>query len=298
MKKFKYIKIMFDTLEVAIEKKKTSYIQNLTTLRKFEESIENRDPEVNGIDLVSRLGFINTKPIIERKELIKRNADFNQAVQSSIKALQLIKEVQEYFGPNTIVVKRSDFVEILKKYNLVCGMFENYTGVVPDKNAREIEDALNKIQLLGDSTNKKLLYEAYHKYRTYYIKEIVVFRHDYEVPKNEKRLLDLFPFALCNRDAYSYDSEIIFYLANNGIKLENVNNINKERVNMFICAPANEMNNSKNKVKFSVFTPRTDDPFICSLTPYGVVIHSMWGREAEDEAIRKYKALFDRLRVG
>lgn len=290
---------MFDTLEVAIEKKKNSYIQSLTTLRKFEESIENRDPEVNSIDLVSRLGFINTKPIVEKNELIRRNADFNQAVRSSIKALQLIKEIQEYFGPNTIVVKRSDFVEILKKYNLVCGMFENYTGVVPDKNAGEIEDALNKIQVLREDTNyhKKLLYEAYHKYETYCIKEVTFYR-GYELPKDRKKLLNLFPFALCDRKAYSYNNEIIYDLANNGVKLENVNNLGMERVGLFICAPANEMNNSKNRVKFSVFTPRTDDPFICSLTPYGVVIHSMWGREAEDETIKKYKALFDRFRVG
>lgn len=290
---------MFDTLEVAIEKKKNSYIQSLTTLSKFEEGRKSGDPEVSSFDLVSRLGFTNTKPIVERRELIKRNADFNQAVQASIKALQLIKEVQEYFGPNTIVVKRSDFVEILKKYNLVCGRFENYTGVVPDKNAREIDDALNKILVLRNNTDyhKKLLYEAYHEYITYYIKEVTFYR-SYELPKDRKRLLNLFPLALCNREAYSYNNEIIHDLANNGVKLESVNDLGAERVNMFICAPANEMNNSKNRVKFSVFTPRTDDPFICSLTPYGVVIHSMWGREAEDEAIRKYKALFDRLRVG
>lgn len=292
---------MFDTLEVAIEKKKTSYIQSLTTLSKFEEGRKNGDPEVSSFDLVSRLGFTNTKPIVERRELIKRNADFNQAVQASIKALQLIKEVQAYFGPNTIVVKRSDFVEILKKYNLVCGRFENYTGVVPDKNAREIDDALNKIQALVEKrmtpNNQELLYEAYHKYGTFYIKEVTFYR-SYELPKDGKRLLNLFPLALCNEEAYSYNNEIICDLANNGVKLEYVDNLNKERVGMFICAPANEMNNSKNKVKFSVFTPRTDDPFICSLTPYGVVIHSMWGREAEDEAIKKYKALFDRLRVG
>jgi hypothetical protein len=288
---------MFDTLEVAIEKKKTSYIQSITTLSKFEEGRKNGDPEVSSFDLVSRLGFINTKPIVEREELIKRNADFNQAVQFSIKALQLIKEVQEYFGSNTIVVKRSDFVEILKKYNLVCGRFENYTGVVPDKNAREIDDALNKIQTLVEKKMTPILYEVYHKYITFYIKKVTFYRN-YELPKDRKRLLNLFPLALCNREVYSYNNEIIRDLANNGVRLENVNDLDVERINMFICAPANEMNNSKNRVKFSVFTPRTDDPFICSLTPYGVVIHSMWGREAEDDAIRKYKALFDRLRVG
>lgn len=292
---------MFDTLEVAIEKKKTSYIQNLTALSKFEEGRKNEDLEVSSFDLVSRLGFTNTKLIVERREIINRNTDFNQAVRASIRALQLIKEVQEYFGPNTVVVKRSDFVEILKKYNLVCGRFENYTGIVPDKNAREIDDALNKIQALVEKqitpNNQELLYEAYHRYMTYYIKEVTFYR-SYELPKDRKRLLNLFPLALCRRESYSYNNEIIYDLANNGVKLESVNNLGVERVGMFICAPANEMNNSKNRVKFSVFTPRTDDPFICSLTPYGVVIHSMWGREAEDEAIKKYKALFDRLRVG
>lgn len=291
---------MFDILEVAIEKKKISYIQSLTTLSKFEEGRKNGDPEISSLDLVSRLGFTNAKPIVERRELIKRNADFNQAVQASIKALQLIKEVQEYFGPNTIVVKRSDFVEILKKYNLVCGRFENYTGVVPDKNAREIDDALNKIQKLSDyeaKMSREILHDSYYKHLTYNIKEIRLYRNS-NLPESKEKLLNLFPFSSVDRDCYSLAGAIAQDLESNGIRLENVDTIHSERVTMFICAPANEMNNSKNRVKFSVFTPRTDDPFICSLTPYGVVIHSMWGREAEDEAIKKYKALFDRLRVG
>jgi hypothetical protein len=292
---------MFDTLEVAIEKKKTSYIQSLTTLSKFEEGRKNGDPEVSSLDLVSRLGFINAKPIVERRELIKRNADFDQTVQASIKALQLIKEIQEYFGPNTIVVKRSDFIEILRKYNLVCGKFENYTGIVPDKNAREIDDALNKIQKLSDYESEKMsreLYDSYYKHLTYNIREIRFYRNSNLPKSKEKLLINLFPFSSVDRNCYSLASAIAQDLASNGIRLENVDTIHSERVNMFICAPANEMNNSKNRVKFSVFTPRTDDPFICSLTPYGVVIHSMWGREAEDETIKKYKALFDRLRVG
>lgn len=292
---------MFDTLEVAIEKKKTSYIQSLTTLSKFEEGRKNGDPEVSSLDLVSRLGFINAKPIVERRELIKRNADFDQTVQASIKALQLIKEIQEYFGPNTIVVKRSDFIEILRKYNLVCGKFENYTGIVPDKNAREIDDALNKIQKLSDYESEKMsreLYDSYYKHLTYNIREIRFYRNSNLPKSKEKLLINLFPFSSVDRNCYSLAGAIAQDLASNGIRLENVDTINSERVNMFICAPANEMNNSKNRVKFSVFTPRTDDPFICSLTPYGVVIHSMWGREAEDETIKKYKALFDRLRVG
>lgn len=35
------------------------------------------------------------------------------------------------------------------------------------------------------------------------------------------------------------------------------------------------------------------DPFICSLTPYGVLIHAKWGPEAEDATIRRYEQLRD-----
>lgn len=33
------------------------------------------------------------------------------------------------------------------------------------------------------------------------------------------------------------------------------------------------------------------DPFICSLTPYGVLIHAKWGAEAEDATIKRYEQL-------
>lgn len=37
------------------------------------------------------------------------------------------------------------------------------------------------------------------------------------------------------------------------------------------------------------------DPFICSLTPYGVLIHAKWGAEAEDETIKRYEQLRDAI---
>lgn len=37
------------------------------------------------------------------------------------------------------------------------------------------------------------------------------------------------------------------------------------------------------------------DPFICSLTPYGVLIHAKWSPEAEDATIRRYEQLRDAI---
>ena len=36
---------------------------------------------------------------------------------------------------------------------------------------------------------------------------------------------------------------------------------------------------------------RTYDPFICSLTKYGVMIFTKWGDEAQDDIIKQYEAL-------
>lgn len=293
---------MFDTLEVAVQKKRTNYLESLTILSKLN-SVEDQD--VNSLKTVEKLGFINTQPVREKIEVIKQRANFNKAIRNACEALMFINEIRDYFGPNALVVKRSDFIELIKKYDLVCGMFGNYTGIVPDKNLTEIKETIEKLHNIESSLDSKSLIRAsYCKTYTYYVREVLFERSSYSLSKEETKLINLFPLVLSERMMWSRDEDysICKYLKNNGFTLKEdfINGFRKVLVpdQLFICAPSREMNNRESRVKFSVFTPRTDDPFICSLTPYGVVIHSMWGREAEDEAIRKYKALFDRLRVG
>ena len=62
---------------------------------------------------------------------------------------------------------------------------------------------------------------------------------------------------------------------------------------MFIVAPRNEMMNAKKGINFS---RQPDDPFICSLSKYGPIIYSRWGKEAADETFKKYEDLFARLK--
>ena len=41
--------------------------------------------------------------------------------------------------------------------------------------------------------------------------------------------------------------------------------------------------------------PRNYDPFVCSICDHGVIIHSMWGTEAEDATIKRYEQLRDAI---
>lgn len=34
--------------------------------------------------------------------------------------------------------------------------------------------------------------------------------------------------------------------------------------------------------------PKPKDPFICSYTKYGIIVHTKWGEEADDEVLKKY----------
>jgi hypothetical protein len=62
---------------------------------------------------------------------------------------------------------------------------------------------------------------------------------------------------------------------------------------MFIAAPRKEMKNAKKGISFRI---QPDDPFICSLSKYGIVIYSRWGKEASDKTFKKYEDLFARLK--
>ena len=292
---------MFETLEVAVQKKRISYINNVTEISKLR-SAEN-SPEVDSINSLENLGFTNTIPVSQRKAVMKDRELFNDAIKKACESLLFINEAINYFGPNTIVVRRSDFVELIKKYNLVCGIFRNYTGIVPEKNILEIKDTIKKFEGLNSGLNSAPLpiYQAYNKYYTYRITAVVFSRRSGKLCKQDKELLNLFPIVLCEKQDYAYreESEIYRYLTQNGLTLgDPIDTFRRESLShkfMFICAPAKYMNNREDKVRFSI-RPRTEDPFICSLTPFGVVIHSMWGKEAEDESLRKYKELFSKLR--
>ena len=61
---------------------------------------------------------------------------------------------------------------------------------------------------------------------------------------------------------------------------------------LFIAAPIEEMNET---IQFTVserkIIPINNDPFVFQVTPIGVMIHSKWGVEAEDNIFNNIKPL-------
>lgn len=299
---------MNKALDVVLEEKRTEYYDNLTVLSKFSETEKKEDSkDENGLDtfkLITNLGFVNSSVVKKRNEIISRNKNFNQSVQQACKSLEFIKAISEYFGEGTILVKRDDFVHIIRKYGLAVGNFEDYTGIVPAKNLLEIdEEAMKKVQNLMDGNNSKfaILKDAY-KYMTVRINDIMYDSDDNKISRPVRRYLNSFPLVLYTSSSYYSDSSEVIaineYLSDYipERELKKVHRYRRNRLDhfgMFITAPREEMMNASRGIRF---IQKPKDPFICSLVPYGVVIYSRWGKEAEDESLARYDQLFARMR--
>ena len=292
---------MYNTLEVTLEQKKTEFYKDLTALSKFNEKTVNSKDQ-NNIDsfkLANDLGFVNSSVITKRNEIISRNQNFNDAIRQAALSLAFIKEMANYFGEGTILIKRDDFVYLIQKYGLVCGTFSDYLGIVPDKNLLEISEAKRKIDSM--SSSRKVLYEAYKCGGTPgIITQVTKWSSSKNLKKETYKYLNDFPIILAREtyNDYSISRTAINYLSSY-IPKDEIEKINELKIHiignsgMFICAPRKDMKNARRKITFRA-APK--DPFICSLVPYGVVIYSRWGKEAQDATLTKYDELFARMK--
>ena len=292
---------MFDTIEVELEKKREDYIKSITELCKLKDDKNSQD--VSNIDLVGSLGFVNSRVVVEREKFLENRKNLNESIRGAFETVEIIKEINALFGPDTILIRRSDFESIIKKYDLVCGNFSEYTGVVPEKNIVEIRDTFVKINDLinryPEQTEYPHLRRVYWENNTVIIKEIEFGNEDL-ISRHDRKLLNRFPIAIIPTHKSYYDSRVYLraYLRNTipGLNNTEIYDVDYKEISghLFICAPKKHMKSDR-KVKLSLAPRKTDDPFICSLTKYGVIIHSMWGKEAEDTTLSKYKELFSSL---
>ena len=224
------------------------------------EVFRNRDAKQEKADMLRKTGFTSTK------EYRLLTGDFYECL--SKKEIIIAKQV----FPKALFIKKTDFMELLLKYKLVCGIAEDYIGDIPDKNLREVQEALTIINSRDDINwriNQNMLY----------VDEVII--ADGIVKKNRWSKDDAlktsaFPFA------YNFGNVIpttlIPYTIENGRALK--------PTDFLIAASAKYINH---KVEFSRHKPtfksksRIDDPIVFQILPQNIImIHTMWGDEAGD----------------
>lgn len=240
------------------------------------EDVDEKELERNR--MLKELGFTSSKSLSESNEKVKPTER------------RKVFEWYETNFPGCIFLETESFADILMKYNLTCGRLSSYTGEVPYENLVEIKKVHDKLkEMHGENiysnrmTESNTIQKAYEgrvdaiingeaccivkynavlrrrlssgKFKT--IGDVYVYKED-EVSKQEYEYLNerykRFPF------------------------IEYKDGTNPDE--LFIAAPRQDMQSDLNSEIVS------KDPFVFQLFPYGVVIYSKWGEEADDPMLK------------
>lgn len=206
--------------------------------------------------------------------------------------------------PNSILIPISKFIELEEKYDLVVSKLENFIGFIPDENLTDIVN-YNSIIYKGmfkDQTLHSLLNE-----NVYYIKEMcisndIVWRKELNKIFNKisrypfcstsseqlikECLRDLVPEKLLDKVTKVLNRSILIDLKyETATEHDLFISCSKELVKGY----SNEVNQ---KALDSVYEARklaSYDPIVFQITPIGILIITMWGKESEDEIVNLYE---------
>lgn len=220
-------------------------------------AVNEREMERNR--MLKELGFTSSKSLQDSEEAI---------------APSLRKKVFDWYSerfPGCIFLKVEDFVNLLHKYNLVCGKLEAYKGEIPYENLEKIitvKETLKKYENENPYSNKYTdentisrveIWGGYKTNKFLYSKGEWEGGHD--ITKDE------YDNMIDNMKRYPFYGSNLLEIPD---------------TELLIAAPAQDM-----KSQISDFHTKSEDPFVFQLFPYGIVIFSMWGEEAEDGIFMK-----------
>ncbi len=228
----------------------------------------------------------------QNAKVLKAQIDSNDAIKSdNDKAKNLIdfvKVAQAHFGPRTVLVSYSAFEDICKRYNLTTGLLQDYCGVIPETNIQDIERVSSRISTF--------CYRGYLNTKdrfggTQFYVERAILDDNHADLKSIIRKNGNIITLIESPDKYRY-REKIFPCDIKGYnygKWGHISKIYGEIISpktFFIACPKQFLKNPDIKIQ-----KKPVDPAVYQLTPYGVLVHTIWGEEAEDEAFRKFMEL-------
>lgn len=239
------------------------------------------------------LGLENTKNARILKEGIDNFYNAYQNKEKAKKLIKFIKSLRNHFGESTLLISFEQFEKLCKKYRLETGLISEYTGIIPNKNIKEIQNVKEKVNYFNKPLN------GFEK--SAYIWKVTecengtndddIFSDFTEWIKSKHNLI------YSDRNEYNFDGSLW---------LDDVKNVNSDipsnvkhyryeslfkirgylikKDTLFIACPPEQLKEQSLKI-----TKKAIDPIVFQYSPYGIVVHSVWGEEAEDEVFEEYK---------
>lgn len=224
-----------------------------------------------------RLGLGNSANAKFLKDRIRDIDAYNRNIIKARELLAYIKIMNEFLGDSVILVSRTSFYKLCHKYKLSIGYLEEFTGVIPEANLKELSDIKYKLDH----------YSGYVKLDTN--KHIVRIKRVYNFSnKIDFSISKYFDdnFNIISHPAYIYNmSDIEEFKNKEWAKKVSLSVHYVRRDEMFIACPKSNLQEKVVIVSYPI------DPIIFQYCPFGVLIYTMWGKEAEDKVFEEYKKL-------
>lgn len=237
---------------------------------------EAASKNVTKVNRLQALGFKQVKEVEELTPLLKQ-------AELSKEQVELVAYYKREYPFNKFITEEQ-VKHICHRYNLVCGDVSRFTGFVPEKNLKEIEDFKLKDKeanvLIGSNG---LIFENaeirrggsyYHIYtKNSNSKGISAFQSGDGIAFYGKDHSNLFGYKLLpeNVDHLGADLDFArsFTIENNTLK---------------ICAPVKDMNISGLELKegYKLEKKHIPDPVVLQPVKGGYLVLTKWGQEAED----------------
>lgn len=225
-----------------------------------------------------KLGLKNSANAKVLKKQLDNINYYNNTILKAQELLEYLKDINNLLGNSVILVNTNTFYELCRKYKLFIGLLQDFTGVIPTQNLNELMNISNKLR-----TNASKLRINYQIVRVNNISNYSKRSDSYVKERLE------YYFNILQVHAYR------FY----GINLSHVENFTEEKWarrvfvdvdhatpdDFFIACP------KSNLQERPVIVSKPVDPIIFQYCPYGVLIYTMWGDEAEDKVFEEYKKL-------
>lgn len=223
------------------------------------------------------LGLGNSANAKFLKDRIRDIDAYNRNIIKAQELLYYIKTMNEFLGDSVILVSRDSFYKLCHKYKLSVGYLEQFTGIIPDANLREFSDIKYKMDH----------YSGYVKLNTN--KNIIEIQriHNYS-DKSSSSIHEYFDYSfnIISYPAYIYRmSNIEEFKDKKWAEKVHLDVKYVNRYEMFIACPKSNLQEK------TVIVSHVVDPIIFQYCPYGVLIYTMWGKEAEDKVFEEYKKL-------